>query len=448
MVRITCALLACLFVVGCSDQPFGEDEAYEKTLRSLPLKLDPTTSYEDRVRILDLLEDVHPLPDGFHDSRDGIRAQTVWQMESGRALPEASGRIDGWWGNINWTLGVWQMRVLQRERGEFANIEMTVFDDFEPNEEVSRELLDLYDLIDETYADPEEGAFGRHLRQHELQRENWEFHVAAIESGLAQHEAGLEALPDGEREFAAAWGYTMVELLSIMNFPTHEAWIDPFIDATMPDFIVQPEDLKFTGSSGLPFEQHMACAGIYAIHKFEQWTFHLIRKTLNLFVTSIDKAEAAVHIFAEALVDDDPIDFLWWALRNHTDDHNSLPSTAPPPAEEEEDHPAQQTQQTQQTDDGCGDLTYKGACNGGSVEWCEEGPQQLDCEGNGLVCGWNAGKGYFDCIVNECGDLDHHGVCQDGVLSWCEDDSPMSLDCEAMSLTCGVGSTFSHHVCL
>jgi hypothetical protein len=330
------------------------------------------------------------MPQGWPDARDGLRLQTEWQMDSGRAESNAKGRIDGWWGNINWTLTVWQMRVLQRERGEFRNVKLTIWKDYEPNADVSRELLEYYDLVDGTHRDADAGWFTKHVRQYDLQQQLWQFHVAAVDSGLALNKAYLKRLPAGERQFAEAWGYTMVDMIALINFPTHDEWLGPFNDAAMPRRIITPADLKVFGDSDLPFDQRASVMAIHKIHKSEKGTGGLLKKTLKLFITSAERAELAAHVLFEALQDDDPVGFIWWAIRNHTPGHNSLPLPSKPATPENDGPPSMPAD--------CGKLTFAGICDGDVVRWCDDGPQALDCAASKLTCGWNAKQGYYDCL--------------------------------------------------
>jgi hypothetical protein len=58
-------------------------------------------------------------------------------------------------------------------------------------------------------------------------RPTWDFHVAAIHAALADSEIALGELPAGERDFAEAWGMTVVRLLAIADFPTTTAVVRP-----------------------------------------------------------------------------------------------------------------------------------------------------------------------------------------------------------------------------
>jgi hypothetical protein len=68
------------------------------------------------------------------------------------------------------------------------------------------------------------------------------------------------------------------------------------------------------------------------------------------------------------------------------------PATQPPPAPDsgEDDGP---------TADPCGGISYEGRCDGDTVSFCDgEQLHVVDCAPNGLHCGWNAARSYYDCI--------------------------------------------------
>ncbi len=325
MSRYAASLLAlsllALSSAACT-APDADSQGYDQTE---VVRLDPTRSYDDRLELLDRLERAHPMPEGWVDARDGLRVQTAWQQDSGRGDPDENGTLKHWWGNGNWTLSVWQMQVLQQERGEFSNIDLVRWKDYEPTQKVTDTLLAYYDAVDASHRLTDLSSAAQHLETHELQRLMWEFHVAAIESALAQNEEYLEALPDGERDFATSFGVTMVDLFAVVNMPTDGGLLGPLADMTMPDRLVIEDDYDLTIDTDLPWDQRLTIIAIDRIHSFEQWTNGLLRKALGVFVKGTETAELATHLVLEAMQEDSPGRFLWWALRNHSPEHNSLP---------------------------------------------------------------------------------------------------------------------------
>lgn len=369
--------------LGCApdadeDRSIDSDESSQNEAAAT-VRLNPTRSYEDRLAIIELLEEQHPYPAGWADSRDGIRLQTEWQLESGRAVPGADGMLNSWWGNINWTLSVWQMRALQ-SRGEFANVELTIWKGYEPPAEVISSLTSFYDQIDAARAEADGmSSWQRHERQHLLQRSMWNFHVGAIRDGLRRNEGLRSSLPAGERRFAEAWAYTMVELIAIVNFSTDEATVGTINSALLPQRVLNETDLDLSESSDVPFVQRTGALAIVTIHEFEQWSGKKLETAVRAFASNQERAELAGHILAEALYEESPVSFLWWAIRKHTPEHRSGG--------------------TNRSADPGSSLTFTGTCEGNTLWWRDEGGEHdLDCSARGSACGWDEPTQRFDCL--------------------------------------------------
>jgi hypothetical protein len=114
--------------------------------------LDPERSYSDRVALLELLRGRHPYPAGMADARDGIVAQSRWQLRSGRAA-------HAWWSEVNWTLTVWQVQALQ-QRGELEFVEIVSGTDA-PHRAmpppIAQAIREFYSDLDRVRADVEAG---------------------------------------------------------------------------------------------------------------------------------------------------------------------------------------------------------------------------------------------------------------------------------------------------
>ena len=55
---------------------------------------------------------------------------------------------------------------------------------------------------------------------------------------------------------------------------------------------------------------------------------------------------------------------------------------------------------TDQPDDPCNGVSWEGQCTeDGKVQWCEDGVlQEIDCAGDGTVCGYDEELQFFDCL--------------------------------------------------
>ncbi|MEM7154808.1 MAG: Leg1-related protein [Myxococcota bacterium] len=252
------------------------------------LVIDGTTTfdanrYEDRMRILALLEATYPypIPDTGHawtdDPNYGIELQTEWQWASGRAFEDASGRATGWWANANYTLSVWQLVALQ-ERGEFPDVYLVTPESgshggwssearFEITPEVTASWQEYYDQRRDYQLYGFGGATPEQAAKH-LQRLMWDPHVEAITLGLHRNEDLLATLPAGERQFAESWGYTVVEYLAAANFPTGETTLDFIQGIMLPNRLVRPTD--FAGASELPPTVILGIQSMLALHEYEQ----------------------------------------------------------------------------------------------------------------------------------------------------------------------------------
>ena len=242
-----------------------------------------TSRYEDRLRILDMLEAAYPypIPDTGHawtdDPNYGIEMQTEWQWTTGRAFEDGAGRATGWWANANYTLSVWQLVALQ-ERGEFADVYLVTPESgshggwseearFQITPSVAASWRQYYDQRRHYQQYGLGGATPEQAAKH-LQRLMWDIHVEAITLGLDRNEDSLAALPAGEREFAASWGYTVVDYLAVANFPTGVRTLDLIQRLMLPGRVVRPTD--FGGASELPPTVTLGIQSMYALHVYEE----------------------------------------------------------------------------------------------------------------------------------------------------------------------------------
>lgn len=272
--------------------------------------VDPCRSYADRLRLMRMLEDAHPYPfagtaQAWPDGRDGFISQTSWQLQSGRAARSANGdTLWGWWPNVNYTLTAWQLTVLQ-ERGELAGVQLVHYLDgnrFDPTPEAARAIIAYYDELDRTRADAEAGRVSPAdvpIRQRRLQQLLWTLHSTAIKAGLARNEDLLAKLSFAERRFSQAWGYSVVDLLTTVNFPTDAGRIVPLNQLLLPQRVVTTSDLNPLGSSDLPASQRAGVLALIALDEFERDSNYLVLRTVQTYVTTSDRAQAA----SDALLD-------------------------------------------------------------------------------------------------------------------------------------------------
>jgi hypothetical protein len=266
----------------------------------------PTDSYEDRLYMLERVADAHPMPAGWPDPRDGLRVQTRWQLDSGRAALGTTGRAYGWWQNVNWTLTVWQFQALQ-QRGEFKDVKVNTWKNYAVPPDVTAAALALSDAIDRARAGIGVNDVG--AAQAELQRRFWTFHETARAVGLPRNAALLDALPDGEREFSRAFS-GLVHIAAAVNLPSSESVMVTLNRLLLPARVLSAQDITLTGPSSLPVTHRLAVAALIGIEEFEQASGGLILTTLSAFVTTQARATALVDVLAKALQADDPIGVL------------------------------------------------------------------------------------------------------------------------------------------
>lgn len=239
--------------------------------------LDPSRSYPDRLRLLELLEQRHPYPDGWPDHRAGIELQTAWQLRSGRTTTDDAGLLDGWWPNVNYTLSVWQFQAQQQLLGEFPEVRVVTNADarFDMPEHVAEGWVAYYEAIDAARADADAGLLvptEASARARDLQRKMWAVHVDAVHAGLAVNEDRLASLPPGEDRFSTSWGVTAVDFLAVANFPSDEENIDRTQRALLPERIVTADDYEPGGGADLSWHQRQALFGMERLHESEQQT--------------------------------------------------------------------------------------------------------------------------------------------------------------------------------
>lgn len=89
----------------------------------------------------------------------------------------------------------------------------------------------------------------------------------------------------------------------------------------------------------------------------------------------------------------------------------------------------------------CGDVTYEGACEGSTLQWCQDGTlKAADCAESGRTCGWQDASVGFNCLAQadgaECGDVTYEGQCRNDTLVYC-DTTLQVVDCAETGRTCG-----------
>lgn len=278
---------------------------------AVPSRLDPTRSYADRVKLLTLLRDRHPYPfhgsgDAWFDHRDGLIVQTLWQDESGRDTKRADGLHWSWWGNVNWTLTMWQAQVLQRYRGELTELTIVSYTDprFDIPQSVATAVLELYDAIDQTRRDAEAGrldAAGRTAAEWRLQQLMWRMHEVVLDVSLPRNDDLLAALPDGEREFATSWRST-VKLLTAAYFPTNYTTIRRVQRASLPHRLVVPDDYVLTRRSDLSVTARAALIGLQQLDRFESWSGGGISWAARQYASTRDRAQRLSQVIEEMMV--------------------------------------------------------------------------------------------------------------------------------------------------
>lgn len=273
--------------------------------------LDPTRSYRDRATLLLLLRDRHPYPfhgtgDAWFDHRDGLLVQTMWQDESGRDAYRPDGRLWSWWTNINWTLTVWQAEVLRTYRGELGDVTIVGYSDsrFAIPQDVVTAVLELYDTIDAIRRSAERGeldASERAAAEWRLQQLMWRLHEVVLEVALERNRDLLQALPPGEREFAASWE-TTVKLLTAAYFPTNFTTIRRIQRASLPHRLVVSDDLVITRPSDLSATARATLLGLRALDRVERSSFGSVSKLARLFSSTRERAQSLSRFIEETMV--------------------------------------------------------------------------------------------------------------------------------------------------
>lgn len=280
-------------------------------VHTTPARLDPTRSYKDRVTLITLLRDRHPYPfhgtgEAWADHRDGLLVQTLWQDESQRDVTRADGLLWSWWGNINWTLTMWQAEVLQRYRGELRDVTIVRYTDprFDIPPDVVTSILELYDAIDETRREAEAGRLtgaARDAAEWRLQRLMWRMHDVVLAVSLPRNDDLLAALPDGEREFATSWKAT-VELLTESSFPTNYTTIRRIQRAALPHRMVRPDDYVLTKRSDLLVTARATAIGLRQLGRFEAVTGGSLAALAGRYASTRERAQRLGQVIEEALV--------------------------------------------------------------------------------------------------------------------------------------------------
>ena len=118
--------------------------------------------------------------------------------------------------------------------------------------------------------------------------------------------------------------------------------------------------------------------------------------------------------------------------------------------------------------DGCGDLTFLGACSGTVARWCEGGQiKENDCASGGQGCAWVDDQTGYYCVAAQspeqqqpapepeqapspsgpCGGLDYLGQCAGDVAQWCESGQMAERNCAGFGQRCGYVSEQVGYYC-
>jgi hypothetical protein len=195
-------------------------------------------SYQDRLKLLEVLNARYPLPPGMSNPMDGIYLQTQWQLNSGRDQT-------AWWSQVNSSLTVWQLQALQQQ-GVLTNITITPLPAVTMPPSVAADIQAYYQQVSALSAQYQSGNLPQSsyaAAEDALQNSLWTFHTSALHSSLAQSTTALASLPPGEQEFADAWGNHLVGVLAAANFPTHGTVVS-VLNADLPNRLVVPGDLN------------------------------------------------------------------------------------------------------------------------------------------------------------------------------------------------------------
>lgn len=292
-------VLSFAFLVGCGGEPSNEASCTGKCDSLGVYELDPTVGYESRLEMVALLQARYPLPVNFPDPLDGIVIQTEWQHDSLRGIDPDSGEFGGWWPNLNWALTVWPFVALQDGLGEFDDVHVVIPEDwrFDLPPDVASDM-GAYFLhrahLSERLASGAAGLQERRALAAQAQDLMWTYHTSAIRRTLSLNESELALLPDGEREFARAWGATWVELLAAANFPTDAATVEFVQGSAIPQRIVEPADYYFFGSD-LPRNARTFIRALAVLDAFEHEFGHPVR---SLFTRLEDKNRAQAFLYS------------------------------------------------------------------------------------------------------------------------------------------------------
>jgi hypothetical protein len=126
-------------------------------------------------------------------------------------------------------------------------------------------------------------------------------HEVVLAVALERNRDALDALPPGEREFAASWEST-VKLLTAAYFPTNFTTIRRIQRAALPDRLVVPDDFVITRPSNLSRTARATVIGLRALDRAERWTFGGVSNAARLFSTTRDRAQQLSRFIEETLV--------------------------------------------------------------------------------------------------------------------------------------------------
>lgn len=250
--------------VGCS----AADDRVDSVEQGVAGLAFDAANYEDRSKIVLLLEERHPYPEGWEDMREGLRVLTDWQRASGRAQHE-------WWQNCNRALDVWPLQILQKYRGEFQDVTLANVEgaDWEIPEEVARSVLAYYDELARLRAAVDAGVLsGEEAKRAEgkLQALEWEWHQVALGTALARGRGAMERMPKGEQIFARSWGEGMVSVMSALNSSTSFEIVSWFVANALPERLVEEADYDLRRSSSLAHAKRTALVSLRSIEAIER----------------------------------------------------------------------------------------------------------------------------------------------------------------------------------
>jgi LAS superfamily LD-carboxypeptidase LdcB len=83
----------------------------------------------------------------------------------------------------------------------------------------------------------------------------------------------------------------------------------------------------------------------------------------------------------------------------------------------------------------CNGLTLYGYCDRNTVVYCKDGVvKKMDCTPNERACTWISAEQGHDCVARSllpCGDVDYKGRCDGEILSFCDNGALRKMDCPA-----------------